>query len=71
MYCVGQLTMSYNTYTFLDDENEENKVKLEFLSLEKMKMEELRTYREKKLTLYFKNGETESEILQLQNNQKL
>ena len=43
MYCVGQLTMSYNTYTFLDDENEENKVKLEFLSLEKMKMEELRT----------------------------
>ena len=63
--------MSYNTYTFLDDENEENKVKLEFLSLEKMKMEELRTYREKKLTLYFKNGETESEILQLQNNQKL
>ena len=41
--------MSYNTYTctFFDNENEKNKVKLEFLSLEKMKMEELRTYREK------------------------
>ena len=34
-------------------------------------MEELRTYREKKLALYLKIGETESEILQLQKKQKL
>ena len=66
MYCVGQLTMSYNTYTFLDDENEENKVKLEFLSLEKRKMEEQRSYREKKLALYEKMVKQQSEILELQ-----
>ncbi|XP_078331336.1 uncharacterized protein LOC144625123 [Crassostrea virginica] len=48
------------------DENEESKVKLEFLSLEKRKMEEQRTYREKKLALYEKFMKQQSEILELQ-----